>query len=489
MLIRMLKKPLLAIVAGVSMAIVMPGLPFGLLSFVALVPLLLVLEHGSFLSYILVGFTFFLVNLRWLFTLVRFDILAIPGVIILCLYLAFYFGLFGLLTRMIRKRWRSDCVLLVTFPVLLALFEVARNIGPFSLGFASLYQSLYLYPVLIQVSAYLGPYSITALIALVNVFFYLAICRKRPLYIALAVGTIAVMALFWLLPIDDAGQGLKVAIISSDVSQKDKLDERNLYILLNRYVGLGREAVMHDPDLIVFPESILPGYILRDESLLEAFIDLANSADASIIFGTGDYNRGKIYNSITAITPDGRVAGTYDMVHPVPFGELIPGRSLLERLGFKKLVDSFLPQEVTPGDSYMPLAGVGTPICFESTLPFASRFFTRNGASLLAIVTNDAWFAGSSELKAHFSCAVFRAVESRRYVLQAANGGISGVIDQRGRIISSQLEEGVLSAGVNKLTSKSFYTRYGDLPLYVLFGVFILLVAIMEMLKTRKGRA
>jgi apolipoprotein N-acyltransferase len=489
MLIRVAKKPLCAIVAGLSMAIVMPGLPFGLLSFVALVPLLFALENADFISFFLVGVTFFLVNLRWLFSLARFDILAIPGVIILCLYLACYFGLFGLLMRVIRKRWRNDSLLLVVFPVFFTLFEILRNIGPLSLGFASMYQSLYLYPVLIQVSAYLGPYSITALIALVNVLFYLAIDRKRFLYAAFALATVGAMASLWFLPAPDVGGSLKVAIIGSDVSQEDKLDERNLHTLLDHYVGLGRKAATYDPDLIVFPESILPGYILRDEKLLDEFAKLAQGLKASVVFGTGDYVQGKIYNSVAAIDLNGRVAGTYNMVHPVPFGEFIPGRSLLEKLGLKEFIDSFLPREVTPGNSYNPLNGVGTPICFESALPVASRRFTFNGASLLAIVTNDAWFAGSSELQAHFSFTVFRAVESRRYVLQAANGGISGVIDQRGRIVSSQMGEGILLAEVKTLTGRSFYTRYGDVPLYIIFAISFLSVVIVGTVRRRKGRA
>jgi len=131
---------------------------------------------------------------------------------------------------------------------------------------------------------------------------------------------------------------------------------------------------------------------------------------------------------------------------------------------------------------------VGTPICFESTFPTASREFVRNGASLLAVVTNDAWFPGSSELPAHFACAVFRAVETRRYLLQAANEGISGVIDQHGRIIASQEEEGIVTASVMRLTDESFYTRYGDLPLYTLFVTAVLIAGVMEVRKKSKGR-
>ena len=482
------KKALLGVAAGAGMALAMPGFPFGPLVFVALIPLLFALEEGSsFLPAYLAGLTFFLINIRWLFTLARFDLLVIPGAFLLFIYLGLYFGLFGMIVGLIRRRWSTDRSLLIIVPVLFTLFEILRNVGPLALGFSSLYQSLYRFFPLIQLAAYLGPWSITAVIAFVNVALYLAIRRRRLGYAILAMGAVAVLFLVSLLPVADDGESLKVAIVSSQVSQQEKLDDRNLFSLLDRYGALGQDAAARDPDLIIFPESILPGYILRDDRLLPTFTTLVRQADAEILLGTGDYNHGKIYNSIAAITPQGDVVGTYDMVHPVPFGEVIPGRSVLERIGLKPFIDSFLPQEVTPGGSYIPLLGVGTPICFESTFPTASRAFVRNGASLLAVVTNDAWFPGSSELPAHFACAVFRAVETRRYLLQAANGGISGVIDTRGRILREQ-EKGIIAEEVTRLTSESFYTRHGDLPLYTVFVVVVLIAGVMEVRKKNKGR-
>ena len=471
------------------MALVMPGLSLGMLSFVALIPLLFVLENGGgFLASYTAGLVFFLINLRWMFTLTRFDMLAVPGTLLLFLYLGIYFGLFSLTLGFIRKRWRSDRALLIIFPVLFTLFEILLNVGPFALGFSSFYQALYRYPVLIQMAAYLGPWSITAIVAFVNVAFYLVIIRRRLLFVMLGSGGIMLLLIFFLVPVSNSGEQMNVAIVSSQVPQEEKLDDRNLFTLLNRYTALGQKAAADNPDFIVFPESILPGYILRDDRLLPQFTSLARSSGAQILLGTGDYVHGRIYNSVAAITPRGVLLGTYDMVHPVPFGELIPGRSLLEKIGLGAFIDSFLPQEVTPGDSYKPLAGVGTPICFESTFPSTSRALARNGASLLAIVTNDAWFAGSSELPAHFACAIFRAVETRRYTVQAANGGISGVIDQRGRIIISRDKETVISGRVTRLTRESFYTRYGDVPLYILFAAGLLVVVIMEVRKKNKGR-
>lgn len=475
------KKAVLATGAGVAMALAMPGFPVGALSLVALVPLLFALEEGTgFFPGVIAGLAFFLIDLRWLFTLTRFTPLVVPGVFLLFLYLSVYFGVFGMLTAYARRKWKADGVFVIVVPVLFTLLEILRNIGPLALGYSSLYQSLYAYPRLIQIVAYLGPWSLTAAIAFVNTALYLALRRHRFRFALLAVGTIAILISVSFIPVKTDGGKLDVAIVSSRVPQKEKLDQKNLMPLLERYLALGRQAAATDPDVIVFPESILPSYILRDDRLLSRFADLARTADAKILFGTGDYRQGKIYNSVVTLSPDGEIMGIYDMVHPVPFGEVIPGRSLWESIGLKGLVDSFLPVELTPGDSHTPVDGVGSPICFESMFPAASRSFAVGGATLLTVVTNDAWFDESSELPAHFASAVFCATSTCRYLIQAANMGISGAIDPHGRIIVQTQQEATTSVAVSQLSEKSVYTRFGDIPLYILFVVGLAVAAIME---------
>jgi len=158
------------------------------------------------------------------------------------------------------------------------------------------------------------------------------------------------------------------------------------------------------------------------------------------------------------------------MVRPVPFGEYVPGRRILDAIGLGAWARALLPLDLSRGVAYDPLDRIGTPICFESTFPTASRRLTRAGATLLVTVTNDAWFAGSSELRAHFATAVFRAVENRRPVVQAANGGISGFVDARGRILSETPTETVSTGTVRLSNARSSYTTIGDLPLVAAAG-------------------
>jgi apolipoprotein N-acyltransferase len=379
-------------------------------------------------------------------------------------------GLFGLIMGWLGKKWGFNGTLLILAPLSFTLLEILRAHGPLGNGFSALYQSLYRFPELIQVVAFAGPWALSAAIVFVNTSVYLAL-RKRPVYLLTGLGMIGFLAGLFLLPIPQVGEPLKIAVISSNVSQEVKLNGRNLLPLLEKYITLGRQAAVEKPDLIVFPESILPGYILRDERLLPEFTRLAQEAGSHVLFGTGDLLRGEIYNSVALISPTGEILDIYSMVNPVPFGEYIPGRRLLTKIGLGSFAASFLPQDLARGEGLIPIKGIGTPICFESTFPAITRGFAANGATLLATVTNDAWFVGSSELKAHFACAVFRAVENRRFLIQAANGGVSGIVSPRGQILKTVIGEGILFGDVVRQQDQSLYTRWGNGLLYAVLSI------------------
>ncbi|MEE8593842.1 MAG: apolipoprotein N-acyltransferase [Candidatus Bipolaricaulota bacterium] len=465
------KEALLSLLSGTLTAFAMPGFGAFPLIFVSLVPLFIVLDkRGGFWPGFTFGFAFFVIDLRWIVTLARFHPVIIAGYILLTVYFAIGCGVLGIaFTWRMRSRISTWLVLA---PALFVLAECLRTLGPLGMGFSALYQSLYRVPWLIQSASVFGPWFISGVLVAINGSLFLCWRNKKWRFAILAVGLATFLAAFALLPNpSQQTNSLQVAVVSSKVQQEVKLDARNLGDLTTRYMRLGEEALAANPDLIVFPESILPSYILQNEALKNSFADLARRGETQILLGTGVYQDRKIYNAVALFSAKGEVAGTFRMVRPVPFGEYIPGRSILEWLGLGAWARSFLPLDLSRGDSYIPLAEFGTPICFESTFPGPSRQLTKNGAHVLVTITNDAWFDGSSELAAHFSCAVFRAVENRRWVIQSANGGISGIISPYGRIVASLDNEGVLAEEVGMQAGVSLYTRSGDGVLLLVAGV------------------
>ena len=107
----------------------------------------------------------------------------------------------------------------------------------------------------------------------------------------------------------------------------------------------------------------------------------------------------------------------------------------------------------------------GVLICFEILFPAIAAEFVMNGADILTTITNDAWFGKTSAAQQHLSIAVFRAVETRRTVVRAANTGISGFIDPKGKLLETTalFTDQTLTRNVPMLHRISFYTKHGDI--------------------------
>jgi len=466
-------KGVLAAVSGVALALALPGFGLWPLAFVALVPLFWAQGTSRRLvPGMICGAVFFAIDLRWLLTLTRFTPLVVLGYAAVVVTLAVSFGLAGCVVGWARRRAGSAVALLAVAPAAFAALEILRAQGELGFGFSAAYLTLHRAPLLIQAASSFGPWALSAAIVFINGAVCLALTRRRALWgAAVALGTLALSAQ---LPMGPDGSVMQVAIVGSDVEQEMKLKGTELATLAPYYLDRGREAAGDDPDLVVFPESILPAFILRDRELLGAFAALARTEGVALMLGTGDIEDSKIYNRVVLFSQQGDVVGTYAMMHPVPFGETVPGRAFLDRLGLGGLIRGMLPLDLTPGTEFSQLDGIGTPICFESTFPSPSRGFAVRGAQLLVTVTNDAWFAGSSELISHFATAAFRAVETRRYVIQAANGGLSGVVDPRGRVLQSAVGETLLTERVARRDGVTAYARYGELPFLVLLLAVLL---------------
>jgi apolipoprotein N-acyltransferase len=132
----------------------------------------------------------------------------------------------------------------------------------------------------------------------------------------------------------------------------------------------------------------------------------------------------------------------------------------------ERLVESV--SDFTPGDAAVVGdamgARVGAFICYEAIFPSLVRKFTANGAQVLVNVTNDGWYGTSSAPYQHFAMARFRAVENRRFLVRAANTGISAIVDPYGRVLAQTalFEARHISAEISAISDTTFYSRHGD---------------------------
>jgi apolipoprotein N-acyltransferase len=186
------------------------------------------------------------------------------------------------------------------------------------------------------------------------------------------------------------------------------------------------------------------------------------------------------YNSAYLAAPSGELAGRYDKIHLVPFGEYVPLGDILSLGSLGEGIGDFKSGKEAV-NLVLPRAKFGVLICFEIIFPDLCRQFVKKGANFLVTITNDAWFGRTSAPYQHFSLAVFRAVENRVYVARAANTGISGIIDPVGRIRKQGgiFREEAISGVIHLSVLKTFYTLHGDVFAWVCSAVSLLLVGFL----------
>jgi apolipoprotein N-acyltransferase len=174
----------------------------------------------------------------------------------------------------------------------------------------------------------------------------------------------------------------------------------------------------------------------------------------------------------------------------VPFGEQIPYEDSISWPSF--IVPEDKKTFEIPGREYTVFKlgeiGFGAVICWEVVFPDLFREFVKRGANFMVNLTNEGWFGDSAAPYQMAAINAFRAVENRVPVARAANTGISCFIDQFGRITGrvsnngkDTFVEGYLTQPIRASDEKTFYTRYGDVFVWIclLISMGFLLLAFL----------
>jgi len=241
-----------------------------------------------------------------------------------------------------------------------------------------------------------------------------------------------------------------------------------LQLKLSRAPGDAPGPPPKTPTHVIWGETAVP-YFLAREPDLRSVLGRAVPRGGLIITGApragpGPDGRPRVWNSLHAIDASGRVAGTYDKAHLVPFGEYVPFRSVLR---FSKITAG--RQDFSPGPGVRTLRLPGLPpvsplICYEGIFPgqVAGR---RDRPQWLLNVTNDGWYGNSAGPYQHFAAARMRAVEEGLPLVRVANTGISGIVDGYGRVVVrlGLGRQGAVDGPLPRaLESRTLYGRLGD---------------------------
>jgi apolipoprotein N-acyltransferase len=491
---------ILAILSALMLTLAFPKAGQGWLAWIALVPWLLAMRQMDFKSGFLLGFGFGMVHhlglVYWtVHTMHHYGHLPVVQAVLVLILLSGYLSVFtALFSGITAWMFRKPMHLVILAPALWICLEMLRTWLFTGFPWALLGYSQYNFLWVIQVADLFGVYGLSGLLVFSNVVFTLALLswleldwhvvvpsKKISIWCGAAFAiTMAAVLIYGGLrtraidEIASSSDQVEVAVIQGNIDQAQKWDPRFQMLTTVKYRNLSLNASVQDADLVIWPETATPFYFLDDRALTGMVMEGIKTTEAHFVIGSPSYAADKesliYHNSAYLISPEGQVKGKYDKVHLVPFGEYVPLKRWLP------FIDKMVAQvgDFKSGRKGSTLAWerhrIGVLICYEVIFPGLARAMAQNGAHLLVNITNDAWFGRTSAAFQHFSMAVFRAVENRRYLARAANTGISGFIDPCGRILApTQLyQEATVKHPISMLEVSSLYSRWGEWPLGLL---------------------
>ncbi len=395
----------------------------------------------------------------------------------LCLAFALFPLLFGWATGRLVSRFGT--LGLLGTPFLWVGTELLRVHTFFEFPWCLLGYSQHPFLPVIQIASVTAVYGVSFLLVLFGALVAVALLepRRRTACLTaaavLVAGTWAAGSVVLARPVAETGR-VTVGLVQGGIKQEDKWLPETAWSNVGRHVQLTEQAAAQGATLVVWPESAVPFLYDEEPALANLLQETVSRLGVFLFFGNDDREAGpdgerQIYVGAKLLDPGGRVGARYRKIHLVPFGEYVPLKAVFTFGGrfaaklVREVADFSPGKEPVTGD----VAGhrVGGYICYEAIFPSLVRQFTANGAELLLNITNDAWYGRTSAPYQHMAMAAFRAVENRRYVVRAANTGITAVVDPRGRVLESTrlFDTTVLVREVPFVSEPSFYARHGDL--------------------------
>jgi apolipoprotein N-acyltransferase len=490
----------LAFLSGILLVLIFPKFNLSFLAWVALVPLFLAVEgrnlKESFNLGFLAGLTSFVGILYWIFPTVvtsgESKLLASVSLLFLSSYLSIYYGLFCLIFRYASLKINRYMLSLLFAPALWVSLELLRAYLFSGFPWALLGYSQWSFTPMIQISEFTGVYGVSFLVVMVNGVLMQAgrsfmfsgkeeVPFKAKLKISASLLAVAMLVFmsclaYGLITISRKSLGtsgnfpdeksmVKVALLQGNIDQYMKWDKKYEQLIMETYGELAQMASRENPQLIIWPETALPGYLKREKDLQRWVEKVVGQTNAYHIIGSPEYREGAYYNAAFLISPQGEILGEYDKIHLVPFGEIVPFRPILSRfIGVLNELGDFSPSRErkllrTPFGRFAVL------ICWEGIFPQLVRKFVKDGADYIVNITNDAWFLKTAAPFQHFVVSIFRAVENRVSIIRVANTGVSVFIDPYGRITKKTeiFKKDYLTSYVSRRIHQTFYTNYGDI--------------------------
>ena len=440
----------LATLAGVLNGI--GFIQYGMVSLVANVPLLLALRHSPSMmeAGFLAGWVGFLGGVH-IYGIINYGWFLLLG---FSLYTASQMVIYGLLFRYLWGGHRAWLNVLLP-AVIWGVTEWVRTVGPLCMPasyIGNIADGPWARPWLI-LAAWTGGLGVSTLVALVqsSVFHALVGTVKERKWAFIAFVGIGILVAFnWAFMPTASSESVKVIAVQGGLANSQyhaaEADPAAMQDVVRTYETLTQQAYERGADFVVWPETAIRAPILRTPELSARLVPERGSKSILLAGLLSSDHRGRQYNTMVALGPNGQVMDEYRKIRLVPSAE----------------------GHLTAGQEHRAITGgivpVGVMICLESVYPDMARRLVESGAQFLVVASNDAGF-GHSPITHHMTNrAIVRAVETQRWLLRVGQAGVSALIGPSGKIHQRMdlFEAGLLEGTLKARTNQTVYVRWGD---------------------------
>jgi len=442
------------------------------------------------------GFGYFLFSLYWISISLTFDQdfkFLIPAAIILIpAFLSIFYGLITYLFSIFYSKNVINSFFI--FSILFGVTEFIRGSiltgFPWNLIAFSFSESIYF----IQILSVIGTYSFNLIcISLFTLpaIFILNNSRKAMVvclfFIIVSVGFL----IFGSIKINNfnslesINNNYRIKAISPNISLDRFYSKKDELKIITELIELSAPT-KNEPTIFLWPEGIIPDSYIRDMDIYKSLFANNFGDNDIIIMGLNSKeskeNENLFFNSMAVFNSELDLLKKYNKVNLVPFGEFIPFENILKLVGFKTITNEY--QSYSRGNVRKPFKIKNNKIdldllpliCYE--IIYSGKLSKNKNFDYIINISEDGWFGDSIGPKQHFSNSIFRSIESGKYVIRAANNGISAIINPVG-IVEQKTESG--STGyVELLESKSFkstlFMAYGNKIFLILILLYIFLI-------------
>jgi apolipoprotein N-acyltransferase len=536
------KERFLLILSGILMGISFPPFPFPftLFMFVGLIPYLKVIESKQSLidinrSTYLMAFVFSAITIYWVgswqkeadtFLMISGGLLLFVNPVQLLIPSTLYY---------FTKRLFKGNVALFLFPLFWVTYEYFTMITEIRFPWMTLGSGLALFNEFIQAADVIGSLGLSFIVIFINIFFYKAFIDykifPKKFYLNFSFSLLIFLIIisygfYRKSSFDLSEKKVRVGLIQPNINPWDKWATGDLNKFLDLYLELSEKAIEDGAEILIWPETAMPVYLMSGgySSIVDSIYRFLRQKNVYLLTGMPDliyydknnfpddakYNeKGSFYyttyNAILFLSPHSREIQRYGKTKLVPFGEKVPYADKIPFLGsiikwgvgisgwnvgrdttvfslpFPERENSIITYS---REDSLYIDGL---VCYESVFPDFVAQFVNKGAQMIVVVTNDSWYGELSGPYQHKEYAALRAVENRRSVVRAANGGISCIINPLGitETQSEMFEKTYVVGNVSIVNGKTFFTR-NPLIIPILsstFSIWIIGLFILKKLK------